>query len=102
MSTQPRHSTGLFCFHRKHLNVKLFLCVVAVAVMLSTTPKALALFGHVAAEKDRREHAEQQLTQQQVTNQHLFIVISVLSAGVVVALIIGAAVGSKTRRDHDL
>ena len=70
------------------------------------TPRAQALFGHVAAEKDRREHAEQQVTQEQQTNgqliqrnDHLQTTIHVLAAGVTLALVIGAAVGSKTRRD---
>ena len=69
--------------------------------MLLFSPKAEALFGHVAAERDRRVEAEQHLNQQQQSNERLHIVISVLSAGVVVALIIGAAAGSKTRRDHE-
>ena len=81
--------------------MKPFLCVVVITAMLFITPKAQALFGHVAAERDRREHAEQQLNEQQLTNQHLFIAISVLSASVIVALIIGTAIGSKTRRDHE-
>ena len=69
--------------------------------MLLSTPIAYALFGHVAAERDRRMEAEQHLNQEQQTNGHLYIVISVLSAGVVVALIIGAAAGSKTWRDNE-
>ena len=77
----------------------LILIFLAVLMFIIATPRAQALFGHVAAEKDRREHAEQQLNEQQLTNQHLFIVISVLSAGVVIALVIGTAIGSKTRRD---
>ena len=69
--------------------------------MLLSTPRAYALFGHVAAERERRVEAEQHLNQQQQSNEHLHIVISVLAPGVVVALIIGAAAGSKTRRDHE-
>lgn len=91
---------GSFCFHRKEQHVKTTLCIIT-AMMLFTAPQAQALFGHVAAEKDRREHAEQQLTEQHLTNQRLFIAISVLTAGVVIALIIGTAIGSKTRRDHE-
>lgn len=93
--------------------MKHFLIALLVLASIAATPEANALFGHVAAEKDRREHAEQQLVQQhQLTaeqqrangqlidkNQRLHTAVSILSAGVAVALIIGAAVGSKTRRD---
>ena len=81
--------------------MKPIICVVAIATMLFTTSKALALFGHVAAEHNRRLEAEQYLSQQQQSNEHLYIAISVLSAGIVVALIIGAAAGSKTRNNHE-
>ena len=79
--------------------------MMLIAFML--TPHAKALFGHTAAEKDRRIQMEQQLAQQEQTNgqlihsnEQLHVVISVLSAGAVVMLIVGAAVGSKTRKDH--
>ena len=76
-----------------------------ITVMLR--PDAKALFGHVAAEKERRIETEQQLSQEQQrngllihSNEHLHVVTSVLSAGAVGALIVGAAVGSKTRKDR--
>ena len=79
----------------------------ATMLLLMLRPDAEALFGHVAAEKDRRIETEQQLTKQEQangqlihTNEHLHVVISVLSAGAVIMLIAGTAVGSKTRRDH--
>ena len=72
---------------------------LAVLTFIVSTPRAHALFGHVAAEKERRQEAEQQFTQERRTNDHLHIIVSVLSAGVTVVLIIGAAVGSKARRD---
>ena len=79
---------------------------LAVLTFIVATPRAHALFGHVAAEKDRRVATEQALNQEQQangqlsqTNQHLQTTIHVLAAGVTVALLIGAAVGSKTRRD---
>ena len=72
---------------------------LAVLTFIVNTPQAHALFGHVAQEKARRIQVEQKLDQQEHDNNHLHVVISILSAGVVVALIIGAAVGSKTRRD---
>ena len=79
--------------------------MMLIAVML--TPHAKALFGHTTAEKERRQDAEQRVVQEQQrnrqlihSNEQLHIVISVLSAGAVVMLIAGAAVGSKTRRDH--
>ena len=73
--------------------MKLHLILISLAVLIITTPRAHALFGHVADERDRREHAEQQLTQQERSNAHLHIAISILSAGVTVALIVGSAVG---------
>ena len=79
---------------------------LAVLTFIVATPRAQALCGHVAAEKERRQQAEQHVAQEQQinghliqTNQGLHTTISVLSAGVTVALVIGAAVGSKTRRD---
>ena len=76
-----------------------------IAFML--TPHAKALFGHTAAEKERRQDAEQRIVQEQqangqlvLSNERLHVVISVLSAGAVVMLIVGAAVGSKTKKDH--
>jgi hypothetical protein len=93
--------------------MKHFLIALAVLAFIAATPEAHALFGHVAAEKDRREHAEQTLVQQQqltaeqqranghlvLANQRLQTTIRVLAAGVTIALVIGAAIGSKTRRD---
>ena len=82
------------------------LIALAVLTFIVFTPRAHALFGHVAAEKDRRVATEQALNQEQQangqlsqTNQHLQTTIHVLAAGVTITLIIGAAVGSKTRRD---
>ena len=98
---------GIFCAHIPYPNVKtlITLCVLAFIV---NTPEAHALFGHVQAEKQRRQEAEQLVVQEQQNNGQLFhsnqtlhITITILSTGVVTALMIGAAVGSKTRRDHD-
>ena len=75
----------------------IFLLVFTLCVI---TPRAHALFGHVAQERERRIETEQKLDQQLHDNGTLHIVISILSAGVMVALVIGTAVGSKTRRDH--
>ena len=86
--------------------MKIFILLV-VLTFLANIPEAHALFGHVAQEHERRVETEQKLveqqhfvTQQQETNGKLETVIHFLSAGVVVALLIGAAIGSKTRRDH--
>ena len=49
-------------------------------------------------ERERREHAEQQLAHQEDTNGGMAVVVLVLAVGCVGALVIGAAVGSKTRR----
>lgn len=80
--------------------------MMLIAIML--TPHAKALFGHTAVERNRREQAEQQLAQEQQrsgslihSNEHLYVVISVLSAGTVVMLITGAAIGAKTRRERE-
>ena len=82
--------------------MKPILCIVAATLMLFVTlPDAQALFGHVAAERERRIDAQQQLQQQQQTTAHLYIAVSVLSAGVVISLVIGTAVGSKSRRDRE-
>ena len=85
--------------------MKTLFCVVLAALLL--TPHAKALFGRTAAEKERRIETEQQLARQEDvngqlihSNEHLHVVISVLSAGAVVMLITGAAIGSKARRDY--
>ena len=52
-------------------------------------------------EKDRREHAEQQLYQQEQKNSGMGVVIVVLAVACIAGLGIGAAVGSKTRRDAE-
>lgn len=89
---------SLFRFHP----MKLFaFTTLAVLTFLVVTPNAIALFGHVAAERDRRQHAEQQVVQEQQTNGHLYVALSVLSAGIVVALVVGAAVGSKAKEHHE-
>jgi lipid-binding SYLF domain-containing protein len=89
------------------------LIVLAALTFIVAAPEAHALFGRTAAERERRIETEQKLVQQQQatieqqrangqlvhTNQGLHGVIHVLSAGVVIALIIGAAIGSKTKRD---
>ena len=86
--------------------MKTFLCIVLAALLIK--PDAKALFGHTAAEKERRIATEQQLVRQEQTNgqlihsnEALHVIISVLSACAVVALITGAAIGSRTRRDHE-
>ena len=78
----------------------------AVLVVLIATPRAQALFGHVRAETERRQDAEQRVVQEQQTNEQLahrnerlHVTISILSAGVVTTLLVGAAVGSKARKD---
>ena len=72
----------------KHFIIPIALTVLTFIVI---TPRARALFGHVAAEKERRQEAEQRVVQEQQTNgqilhanQGLHTTISVLSAGVAV------------------
>ena len=74
---------------------------LTVLTFIVVAPQAAALFGHVAAERDRRQQAEQQVTQEQRTNGRLYVAVSILSVGVVVALVIGAAVGSKAKEHHE-
>ena len=96
----------------------LILISLAVLTFIVATPRAQALFGHVTAEKDRREHAEQQLTsaQQQLGEQQRLaqeqqrlgceqqqrankwqMAAFVLGAASVVMLIAGTAIGSRGR-----
>ena len=105
----PLLRVGLFCAHIPYSNVKTFLIALVVLTFLIVfTPEAHALFGHVQVEKERRQEAEQRVVQEQhsngdliSSNQCLHVVITVLSTGVITALIVGAAIGSKTRKDHD-
>ena len=77
------------------------LILISLAVLMSiiATPRAQAIFGQVAIERDRRQHAEQRAAQEQQTNGRLYVAISILSVGVAAALLVGAAAGSKARRD---
>lgn len=59
------------------------------------------MFGHVAQERERRQFAEQKLYEEQHTNGRLYIAVSILSASVVIALLVGSSMGSKTRRDDE-
>ena len=93
-------------FHFSPMKHLILIALAVLTFLIVTTPRAHALFGHVAAEKERRIATEQQLIQERQangqllqTNQHLQTTIHVLAAGVTVALVIGAAIGSKTRRD---
>lgn len=94
--------------HIPYPNVKTLLISLVVLTFIAYTPEAHALFGHVQAEKERRQQAENRVVQEQQnngqllrSNQILHVVITMLSTGVVTALIVGAAIGSKTRRAHD-
>lgn len=86
--------------------MKTLFFVVLAALLLRSDAKAL--FGHTTAERERRLETQQRLCQEQQrngllihNNECLHVVISILSAGAVGALVIGTAIGSKTRRDHD-
>ena len=88
--------------------MKTFLIVLVALTFIAYTPEAHALFGHVQAEKERRQDAEQRVVHEQQNNvqfidrnQRLHVTISILSAVVITALVVGAAIGSKARRDHD-
>ena len=103
----------------------LILTALAVLTFIVNTPEAHALFGHVAAEKDRREHVEQQLNQSQqqlgeqqrlakdqqrlidgqqqtVVEEHRLTskwqtMAFVLGVAAVTTLIVGTAIGSRGR-----
>ena len=84
----------------------IFIVLMVLTLLIVNTPKAIGLFGHVQAETERRQDAEQRVVQAQQTNEHLahgnerlHMIITILSAGVVTALLVGAAVGSKARKD---
>jgi hypothetical protein len=88
-------------------HVKIFICLLVLTFIVNT-PEAYALFGHVAAERNRREHAEQQvaISQQSIIEQQRLIsrwqtTAFILGISSVVLLVAGAAIGSKTRRDHE-
>jgi hypothetical protein len=87
--------------------VKIFICLLVLTFSVNT-PEAYALFGHVAAERNRRERAEQQLVQvqQNIIEQQRLInrwqtTAFILGISSVVLLVAGAAIGGKTRRDHE-
>lgn len=79
---------------RKH-----FLNVVSMLCLMTFNSNAGWFDSGEQKEKERREHAEQQLAQEQEKDNGMGFVIIFLAAGSVAALGIGAAVGSKTRRD---
>ena len=108
--------------------MKTFILSITLVVLafIAATPRAHALFSHVAAEKSRREHVEQQLasTQQQLGEQQQIAkdqqrligdqqqavaaeqkltnkwqtTAFVLGVFSVVLLIVGTAIGSRGRR----
>ena len=91
--------------------MKTLTSVVFMATMLFTTPKAHAMFGHTAEERQRRITTEQQLSKEQQrldAQQHLTTqqqrltsrwqtTAFVLGVSTVVTLIIGTAIGSRGR-----
>ena len=88
------------------MKTSILITFAVLAFLVAASPRARALFGHVAAEKERRQDAEQRIVQAQQSsgqlahrNERLHVTISILSAGVVTALLVGAAIGSKARRD---
>ena len=81
--------------------MKPLICIVAAVTMLFFTPHAQALFGHVAVERERRIEAQQQLDHQRQVNGRLYVATCILSVGIVVALLIGTAVGSKGRGNNE-
>jgi len=79
--------------------MKRFILVLLALAILGTTSNASWFNKGEQKEKERREYAEQQLAQAQHKNDGLGIVVVVLSVGVVISLAVGAAIGSKTRKD---
>jgi hypothetical protein len=87
--------------------MKQFILIIVLVVLASiaTTPKAQAMFGHVAAEKQRRISVEQQLGQlgqqlsleKQTTDKWQGVSFT-LGIGCVVTLVVGTAIGSNGRK----
>ena len=96
----PAQKAGFFV----STSMKTLFCVVLIALLLR--PDAKALFGHTAAEKERRIETEQQLARQEQANGQLihsnerFTSSSAFCPLVLWSCSSGAAIGSKTRRDH--
>ena len=96
---------GLFSFKQQKgtIHMKQFILIIVLVVFTSivTTPQAHAMFGHVAAEKQRRIEVEQQLGQQLTLEKQAAgywqPVSFILGVGCVVTLVAGAAIGSKGR-----
>ena len=81
------------------------LIILVVLASIAAPPKADAMFGHVAAEKQRRISVEQQLGQvgQQLTIETQTAdkwqgVSFMLGIGCVITLVLGTAIGSNGRK----
>jgi hypothetical protein len=79
--------------------MKRFILIILGVVALNFSSEAGWFSNHDAEqkEKERREHAEQQLVHVQDTNRRMEVIILVLSVSCVLAPGIGAAVGARTR-----
>ncbi len=73
--------------------------ILIVLTFIVITSRSHALFGRIAAEKQRRIETEQKLVQQQAVTAQWQTASFVLGVGCVVTLLAGAAIGSKGRRN---
>ena len=77
--------------------MKRTLVLITTVILLAVTPAPAGWFDD--EEKQRLAEAQQQLDQERQRSGGLEIIVGVLALGAVTLLIIGTALGSKTRRD---
>lgn len=76
---------------------KIIIVILGAVALCTSTPGANAWFGD--AEKQRRIEVEQKLAQQERLTNQWQITAFMLGVGCVVVLVVGAAIGSKGRKD---
>jgi hypothetical protein len=77
--------------------MKKFVFIIAAVLTIATTTSPANWFDN--GEKERRIEAEQQLQAERHTTSNLSIAVIILAISSVCLLTIGAAIGSKVRRD---
>jgi len=80
---------------------KQILILISLAMLWSAPSQAGWWDNNNQQQQQQIDKLNGELTQQQQKNDGMGIVILVLGVGVVVALVVGSAVGSKARRDNE-